>query len=232
MSGFPRGGTGAVSSVFTRTGAVVAASGDYTAAQVTNAADKSSGAAQVFSAEVEGPTLGTTGITGITGGRFLGVCAAGGPASGTFAAGDWCVDGNGVGWVCTTPGTVGGACVFTAETSSALTLTNKRITKRVLPLSAGSATPAINTDLYDMVEITGQGSTAINTFTTNLSGSPVAGDTLTIAVTGSGAVGLTFGTSFEASTVALPTTTVAGVRLEMNFRWNPATSHWRIGGIF
>jgi hypothetical protein len=33
------GGAGAVSSVFTRTGAIVAASGDYTAAQVTNAVD-------------------------------------------------------------------------------------------------------------------------------------------------------------------------------------------------
>jgi hypothetical protein len=229
MSGFPRGGggTGAVTSVFTRTGAVVAVSGDYTAAEVTNAADTSSASAQVFSAEVEAPTLGTTGITGITAGRFLGVCAAGGPASGTFAAGDWTVDGNGVGWVCTTPGTVGGACVFTGMTTSAVTLTNKRITKRVLPLSAGSATPAINTDLYDVVHITAQGSTAITSFTSGLTGTPVDGDTLRISVIGSGAVGLTFGTSFEASTVPLPTTTVAATRLDMGFFWNTETNKWR-----
>ena len=41
-----------VVSVFGRTGAVVATSGDYTAAQVTNAADTSSGAAQSFAGSV------------------------------------------------------------------------------------------------------------------------------------------------------------------------------------
>ncbi len=50
--GFPAppsgGGGGAVSSVFTRAGNVVASVGDYTAAQVTNAADKASAAAQAF----------------------------------------------------------------------------------------------------------------------------------------------------------------------------------------
>lgn len=40
--------TGSVSSVFGRTGAVVAATNDYTAAQVTDAADKSSASAQNF----------------------------------------------------------------------------------------------------------------------------------------------------------------------------------------
>ena len=58
-----------------------------------------------------------------------------------------------------------------------------------------------------------------------------AGDTLRISVIGSGAVGLTFGTSFEASgNVALPTTTVAGVRLDMGFFWNTETTKWRIEG--
>lgn len=46
-----------VTSVFTRTGAVVATTGDYTAAQVTNAADKSSASPQIFTGTVsEGPT--------------------------------------------------------------------------------------------------------------------------------------------------------------------------------
>jgi hypothetical protein len=112
-------------------------------------------------------------------------------------------------------------------TTSAVTLTNKRITKRVLPLSAGSATPAINTDLYDVVHITAQGSTAITSFTSGLTGTPVDGDTLRISVIGSGAVGLTFGTSFEASTVPLPTTTVAATRLDMGFFWNTETNKWR-----
>lgn len=44
--------TSPVTSVFTRTGAVTAQSGDYTAAQVTNAADKSSGSTQFFTGAV------------------------------------------------------------------------------------------------------------------------------------------------------------------------------------
>jgi hypothetical protein len=107
------------------------------------------------------------------------------------------------------------------------TLTNKRITKRVSSLSAGSATPAINTDTTDVVHITAQNA-AITSFTTNLTGTPVDGDTLRISVTDDGTGrALTFGTSFEASTVALPTTTVASARLDMGFFWNTITSKWR-----
>jgi hypothetical protein len=111
--------------------------------------------------------------------------------------------------------------------SAANTLTNKRITKRVLALSANSATPAINTDLYDVVHITAQ-TAAITSFTSSLSGTPVDGDTLRISVTGTGAVGLTFGASFEASGgVPLSTTTVTTARLDMGFFWNTETSKWR-----
>lgn len=112
--------------------------------------------------------------------------------------------------------------------SSTNTLTNKRITKRVLALSAGSATPSINTDLYDVVNITAQ-SAAITSFTTNLTGTPVDGDTLRISITDNGtARALTWGTSFESSgLVILPTTTVASTRLDVGFFWNSATSKWR-----
>ena len=107
------------------------------------------------------------------------------------------------------------------------TLTNKRITKRVSALSANSATPAINTDTTDVVNITAQ-TAAITSFTTNLTGTPVDGDTLRISVTGTAAVALTFGTSFEASGgQALSTTTVTTARLDMGFFWNTATSKWR-----
>ena len=107
------------------------------------------------------------------------------------------------------------------------TLTNKRITKRVLALSTGSATPAINTDSYDVVTITAQ-SAAITSFTTSLTGTPVDGDTLRISITDNGtARALAWGISFEASTVALPTTTVISTRLDVGFFWNAATSKWR-----
>lgn len=46
-----------VTSVFSRTGAVVATTGDYTAAQVTSAADKSSASNQTFSAIIYAPGL-------------------------------------------------------------------------------------------------------------------------------------------------------------------------------
>jgi hypothetical protein len=117
-----------------------------------------------------------------------------------------------------------------ASLTATKTLTNKRITKRTLALSAASATPAINTDSYDVVHITSQGSTAITSFTTNLTGTPVDGDTLRISITGSGVVALTWGASFEASTMALPTTTVAAARLDVGFFWNTETSKWRCVG--
>ena len=107
------------------------------------------------------------------------------------------------------------------------TLTNKRVTKRVLALSAGSATPAINTDSYDVVHITAQNA-AITSFTTNLTGTPVDGDSLRISITDDGTGrALTWGTSFGASTVALPTTTVASTRLDVGFFWDTETSKWR-----
>lgn len=112
--------------------------------------------------------------------------------------------------------------------SSTNTLTNKRITKRVLALSAGSATPSINTDNYDVVHITAQ-SAAITSFTTNLTGTPVDGDTLRISITDNGtARALTWGSSFESSgLVLLPTTTVVSTRLDVGFFWNTETSKWR-----
>jgi hypothetical protein len=106
------------------------------------------------------------------------------------------------------------------------TLTNKRITPRVLPSTANVGTPSINTDLYDIVVITGQSSTITN-FSTNLSGTPTNGQKLWISITGTAAIGITWGSSFESSTVTLPTTTVSTDRLDVGFVWNSATAKWR-----
>ena len=102
----------------------------------------------------------------------------------------------------------------------------KALEKGVLSLTTNSATPAIATDVYNVVHITGQ-STGISSFTTNLSGAPSDGDTLRISITGTAAVSLTFGASFESSTVALPTTTSGTARLDVGFLWNTETSKWR-----
>lgn len=109
--------------------------------------------------------------------------------------------------------------------TNTITLTNKRITKRVVTVTQ-SATPTINTDNTDVAYITGLAQ-AVTSFTTNLSGTPVNGDILIIDITDNGSGrALTFGTSFEASTVALPTTTVASTKLTIGFRWNIVTSKW------
>lgn len=109
--------------------------------------------------------------------------------------------------------------------TSTNTLTNKRITKRT-GSTTSSATPTINTDNVDMYLLTAQAAD-ITSFTTNLSGTPTEGQTLWIAITGTAARAITWGTSFEASTVALPTTTVTTNRLDVGFVWNSVTSKWR-----
>lgn len=102
----------------------------------------------------------------------------------------------------------------------------KRIIKRSPPITQ-SATPIINTDITDVAHITGLAQ-AITSMTTNLTGTPVEGDELRIDITDNGTGrAITWGASFEASTVALPTTTVASTRLDVKFVWNSVTSKWR-----
>lgn len=105
------------------------------------------------------------------------------------------------------------------------TLTNKRITSRV-GSTTSSATPTINTDNVDMYGLTAQAAD-ITSFTTNLSGTPTNGQKLWIYIVGTAARAITWGASFEASTVALPTTTVTTNRLDVGFVWNAVTSKWR-----
>ena len=114
-----------------------------------------------------------------------------------------------------------GAVVGTTDTQE---LTNKRVTPRVsTPTVAG--TYAINTDSFDMVVITGQN---VNITDVTTTGTPTNGQKLWFSVTGTAARTISFNASyFEASTVALPTTTVSTNRLDVGFVWNVATSKWR-----
>jgi hypothetical protein len=105
------------------------------------------------------------------------------------------------------------------------TFTNKRITPRVGSV-ASSATPTINTDNVDYYGLTAQ-TVDITSFTTNLSGTPTDGQKLWIYIVGTAARAISWGASFEASTAALPTTTVSTNRLDVGFVWNIATSKWR-----
>ena len=107
--------------------------------------------------------------------------------------------------------------------TATLTLLNKRITKRVLTFATNAATYSVDTDNYDVVHITAQ--TVGITFSTT--GAPLDGDMFTLSVTGTAAVTLAWGTMFEASTIALPTTTTGTARLDIGFKWNTETSKWR-----
>lgn len=108
------------------------------------------------------------------------------------------------------------------------TLTNKRITPRH-GSTTSSATPTINTDNYDIYSLTAQ-DTDITSFTTNLSGTPSHGDVLLIEIQGTAARAIAWGTGFEASTVALPTTTVTTAMLSVSFIYNSTTAKWRCVG--
>jgi hypothetical protein len=100
--------SGGVTSFNSRSGAVAPTSGDYTAAQVTNAADKSSASAQTFTSNLSAPASTASGLTGATASsRYVGATASGPPTTGTFAVGDYVIDQSGVIWVCTAAGTPG-----------------------------------------------------------------------------------------------------------------------------
>lgn len=114
--------------------------------------------------------------------------------------------------------------------TSTTTFTNKRITARV-DSTTSSATPTINTDNVDTYKLTAQAAD-ITSFTTNLSGTPTDDQILHIVIIGTSTRLITWGSSFEASTVALPTTTVSTDRLDVYFVWNTATSKWRCGGVW
>jgi hypothetical protein len=120
--------------------------------------------------------------------------------------------------------TLGNATITLGSTTS--TVGGLRVNPRALADTSNSATPTLNTDNYDIMVITGQ-SNAITSFTTNLTGTPVNGQKLWISITGTTAIAITWGASFESSTVTLPTTTVTTNRLDVGFVWNVATSKWR-----
>ena len=104
------------------------------------------------------------------------------------------------------------------------TLTNKRITPRVVTV-AQSATPSIATDTGDVFIITGL---AQNITSITVTGTPTDSQRIRISITGTAARTISWGSSFEASTKPLPTTTVSTNRLDTNFIWNATTSKWRV----
>jgi len=100
-----------------------------------------------------------------------------------------------------------------------------RMQPRVTSITS-SATPTINTDNCDAVTITAL-ATAITSMTTNLTGTPNNFDELIFRIKDDGtARAITWGSSFEAKGVALPTTTVLGKVLTVAFIYDTVTLKW------
>ncbi len=112
-----------------------------------------------------------------------------------------------------------------AAIAATQTLTNKRITKRVTTI-ASNATPTVNTDNCDVVTITAL-ATAITSMTTNLSGTPTNFQTLIYRILDNGTGrAITWGATFQAMGVALPTTTTSSKVLTVGFLYDTVDSKW------
>jgi hypothetical protein len=89
-----------------------------------------------------------------------------------------------------------------------------------------SATPAINTDACDAVTITALAA-AITSMTSGLTGTPHNFQKLMIRIKDNGTLrAISWGSSFEAGTVALPTTTVAGKTLLVGLVYDSVDAKW------
>lgn len=111
------------------------------------------------------------------------------------------------------------------KNAAAVTLTNKRIVERSTA-PAFSATPAINTDAVDCVELAGL-SGDITSLTTNLSGTPTNFQILVIRFEDNGSARtIAHGASFVAGSAALPTTTVAGKWKQVHYQYSTTSSKW------
>jgi hypothetical protein len=107
------------------------------------------------------------------------------------------------------------------QNSATQTLSNKRWVARV-GSTASSATPAINTDNYDIYKLTAQAAD-ITGFT--LTGTPNDGDILEIQITGTATRAITWGTSFVSSTVSLPNTTNSTATLTVVVQYYTTSSY-------
>ena len=86
---------------------------------------------------------------------------------------------------------------------------------------------SLNCDYWDDFVVTAQaGALKLN----NPTGTPRGGQNLRVFITGTSARAITYDTQFEASTVALPSTTVTTACLFMIFKWRADTSKWSIIG--
>jgi hypothetical protein len=111
------------------------------------------------------------------------------------------------------------------KNAAAATLTNKRITKRVVT-TASTATLTIDSDSYDGATVTAQ---AAGLTIAAPTGTPTAMQSLIIRITDNGtARALTWDAAFRAIGVTLPTTTVISKTVYVGAIWNTDASKWDV----
>lgn len=161
--------------------------------------------AQALSYTVTGkPGATATPIT------LAGGTASGAPSTGAHVKGELVLDDTGAAWYCTVAGTPG---------------TWAKGTNRKLSI-VSSATPAINTDLYDKFDITAQ-ATAITSMTTNLSGAPLDMQSLLGRIKDDGtARAIAWGAGYANRGGVLPLTTIVGKITYVMLIYNLAAVVW------
>lgn len=110
-------------------------------------------------------------------------------------------------------------------TVDGVTIATSRVNPRTTT-EASSATPTINTDNTDIHTITALAA-AITSMSTNLSGTPVNGQKLSIRILDNAtARAITWGASFASRGATLPTTTTLSKVTYVGFIWNSTASTW------
>ena len=204
------------------------ASGSITSAQLaTSLTDETGSGANVFatSPTLVTPVLGAataTSINGLVISTTLGTLTIPNNASAALVtSGNFSMTLTATGTTTVTLPTSG----TLATLAGTETLSNKRTTLRVTTI-VSSATPTINTDNCDVVTITALAA-AITSMTTNLSGTPSNFDTLIVRIKDDGSNrAITWGASFVAKGVALPTTTTASKLLTVGFIYDTVAATW------
>jgi hypothetical protein len=107
-----------------------------------------------------------------------------------------------------------------AKNAAVATLTNKRITKRVNDISAPGATPTLAWDSYDVI-ILRDINTAITSMSSGITGTPTQGQPWVVRFKDDGTGrAITWGASYRAVGVTLPTTTSAGKTIYVGGYYN------------
>jgi hypothetical protein len=94
----------------------------------------------------------------------------------------------------------------------------------VFATNANSATPTMSINSYNVMHITNQ---SANITGISFTGTPVDGQTVRVSIKATGTISISWGASFEASTIPLPTATNGTNRIDIGFFYNTEISKWR-----